>query len=383
MVTGLIFQLLEWLLPVSRQHFLAISLATYLAPMSEFSERICIVATYFFPEYRESACVEPNNWDNVHRESDVHLEYPKGKAPFPAVLLLHGSSDALSESMIRRKKEFLSAGYAVMIVNSFTDDRYLEHCFRGVSPCDYMPRNRERLISEVLPVCPASLDKQAHMALHQGYIDRVAVGHALLPWERAADFYAALKQLKNDTSIQADNIHVAAYSHGGSTFLDAITIAYNNLILPGFDALQDNSLAGIRSAAVYYPNCAPGTYFHWFQSTPLQLPVLIILASDDGVVKPEECEQAVSRMNSRTGSASYTLKWFDNRHGFDMVEYPDAFDPVSQKAATEVTLAFIDAYRINDSPFSFSSYLSSWRFSTDTEKKDDTPENPTPSGKLH
>ena len=294
----------------------------------EAGERI---TRHVFTEYHQAVTVRKSRWEKVHKELQYRVRMPQGQPPFPGVLLFHGSSPAFSQSMLKRTNTLLANGYAVMTVNSFTRKRCLDDFFHSAEPPDAYQAHCN--------VTDASSSRVP--ALMQAYMNRVTKGYTLLPAERTQDFFAALEVMRKDPGVDSSRLSVIGYSHGGSVVLEALTLARIGKPPPGLDTLPETALDGVNAAIAYYPNCQPGTYFHWSASI-VSIPTLMVLANQDEFVTPYFCRRTAQTINNEFGKRMIELLSFQNKHAFDMFEYPEAFDPASAETVTENTLTFIE-----------------------------------------
>ncbi|KEQ11780.1 dienelactone hydrolase family protein [Endozoicomonas numazuensis] len=293
-----------------------------------------------FPEFQEAACIRRRSWEEIEREVSHPIWFPKvGSPPYSTVILLHGSSPAFSKSMQERRDFFLSHGYAVMIVNSFTRIRALKFCFDKDQPCHaYQQKggaSHDQAITLDLPESDLLTEIRKEM------IDTVTKGYFLLPAERMADLVIALKNIRGYQKVDSNNLHIIGYSHGGSVVLDAMTMSNNNLSVPATGSLPADAFKGVRSVTAYYPNCAPGTYYQHFMSTPTTIPTLLVLAKKDTDVKPEICSDIARHVNHHSFWKPYYVETFDEGHAFDMEEYPDTYSVQSKQSVMQKTLTFI------------------------------------------
>ncbi len=175
-----------------------------------------------FPEFQEATCLQRRGWEEIEQEASHPVWFPeKGTPPYPAVILNHGSSPAFSNSMKERREFFLSRGYAVMIVDSFSRIRTLKYCFNKEQPC---PAYQE--VDESTRNMTMNLPENNLLAeIRREMMDRVTKGYFLLPAERTADLFIAIKAIRSYKKIDQNNLHIVGYSHGGSVVLDAITMA--------------------------------------------------------------------------------------------------------------------------------------------------------------
>lgn len=297
--------------------------ARMMSDTGDIYDGACLLTAYLFNEFHESVCLDRVSPEEISRETQFKIYLPYGKSPFPGVILFHGSSPAFSDSMLQRKRFFLDQGWAVMIANSITHARASDFCSSHQHEEDDQASSDEQCDS--LPVTINCM---------QRYLDNISQGYTLTPGERALDFYEAVKVMRKHPDIDANRLSVVGYSHGGSVVLEALTLAANNLTPPGGQQLPDNPIRGINAASVYYPNCRPGMYFEHYRQMP-DIPVQVILASQDEEVLPEICEEIVNEINQNDLKKKMHVHYFDGAHAFDMTEYPGYNSTFRHKVQTK------------------------------------------------
>ena len=232
------------------------------------------------------------------------IDVPGGTAdPVPAVILLHGCG-GLRQVQPAYATDLLDAGYGVITVDS--------NSARGIGRFAAMSQ-----------VCTA-----------------------LRLWgrERAADIEAALAIARDDPRIDADRLALIGWSHGGWTVLDALDYAGEGRMPPALHGAERPPLDGIRSAILLYPYCgfpvrADGRDF------PEAIRLHAILAENDVVAPPGDCQQLFQRAQSRGHPVDHTL-WPDLTHAFDEPDGPP--DPRMEYDAEAAARARAHVIRILD-----------------------------------
>ena len=325
----------------------ALQVVSLITSSDDVFENSCYLTRFLFPEYHEAVCVSVVTDEEITRETDFHIFFPKNSSPpYPAVLLVSGSSPVSSATMNERRELFLEQGFAVMVLDSFTPHRILEDCFRNDVPCNTYQKlsGNHWNHSQPLPVsCPAiNLFHEHNQAYISAFLSRITLGYTLLPAERTHDLFKALEILRQHGKIDRNRLVIIGYSHGGSVVLEALTLTGNRRPPPGDKHFSESrhSLEGVTAVISYYPNCRPGTYFER-HGNMAEIPVLAILARYDEYVRSELCQQAIDSTNQYLGYQGIRTLMFDNFHAFDMKEYGAAYDPQSKKLAADKTLKFI------------------------------------------
>jgi dienelactone hydrolase len=196
-----------------------------------------------------------------------YLGKPRGKGPFPAVILMHGCggvrlSGAGGVRNHRWVEMYRKLGYVTLIPDSFTS--------RGWYGC----RNR---------------DPNSEITFKQ----------------RVADAYSALMFLSKQSFVDKDQVVLEGLSHGGNTVLQAITA-------------QDPTGQNGKFAAgiAFYPNC------RFLAVANIKFP-LLILTGDKDMSKPSLFCPLPSVVRT---SFEYRLKIYPGAtHGFDFDLPPRTF----------------------------------------------------------
>ena len=194
---------------------------------------------------------------------------PAGKAPAPAVVMLHGCSGMWARngeptrSYERWAEHLRKLGFAALLLDSFG------------------PRGEREICT------------QAERRIHP---DR----------ERVEDAYAALRWLAARPGIDPDSIHLLGWSNGAMTVLHAM-----NEDAPGRGALGPR----FRSAMALYPGCNALTRTQWRPTAPL----LIQAGGADDWTPARYCESLALR--ARDSGAQVEIDVYEGaHHGFDRID---------------------------------------------------------------
>ncbi len=155
------------------------------------------------------------------------LTKPSGDGPFPAIVLLHGSSGPTTNrgysDWIGRLRRW---GFVSLLVDSFG------------------PRGKSSICGP-------------------------GRGHIISPWRRAKDAHGAKLYLAGLPFVDPNRIAVMGWSHGGMTTLEAVQI-------------NEPSSSPFQAAIAYYPRCNP----LYIVNTPL----LVLIGEKDDWTPANLCE---------------------------------------------------------------------------------------------
>ncbi len=205
----------------------------------------------------------------------VEIRLPAAtNGPVPAAILLHGCggqrgvqedySDAL-----------LAAGYGVVLVDS----------------------NSARGIGRI------------------GAMTQVCTAQRLWGQERAADIPAAIAIATEMPGIDAGQLALIGWSHGGWTVLEALNYAAEGRSAPSLQPQPDRSLPGIQAVIALYPYCGfparvDGREFG------SGIPLHTILAGRDVVAPARDCQRLIIRA-AESGRLIHHEFWPEATHAFD------------------------------------------------------------------
>ncbi len=221
---------------------------------------------------------------------------PQGDGPFPTALLFHGC-DGINDSSQPKAEAMVQQGFAAILVDSNTP--------RGVDwqmSCD---------------------------------------GRVLLGTQRAADVLVALDYARQHPAMDAQQLFLVGYSHGGWTSLEALR--YGESLPPGLGDSPGSHLAGVRGVVAWYPYCGIASEFR--KGWDSNIPVLMLLAGEDEITAPEPCED-VARRQEATGHPVEHIVYPEVTHGFDLVaDWVVHYDPETARRATDTQFSFLDRLR--------------------------------------
>lgn len=195
---------------------------------------------------------------------------PDGTGPFPTVVGFHGCTGVLQGS-IDWANFLVSKGYAVVLVDSLT-----------------------------------------HRKLDW---PEVCGGKKLWGAERAGDILVSLQDVRELPYVDAKDLHLFGWSHGGWSVLDMLAILSKGQTPPNLSQIPQLQLDGVRSATIFYPYCGIPSRARsgWTQ----QLPVHFLFAENDSIVENEQCMPLVTQQQE--AGFPVTAKTYPNvDHAFDM-----------------------------------------------------------------
>lgn len=194
----------------------------------------------------------------------ARLHLPPGTGPFPAVVLIHGSSGVDARYAFHRKA-LLAAGIATFEADFKT----------GV-----FTSTRTRPKGE----------------------DFSRTFHPMT--------FAALKALRTRPDIIGDKIAVMGFSLGGNLALatSALGVSKNHL-----SRMERRFIAHVG----FYPGCGR---LGWLARQRLSAPVLILTGSKDGYGNGRDCPPLVAQLNMRTPGRHELHVYPGVHHGFDLQE---------------------------------------------------------------
>ena len=213
---------------------------------------------------------------------------PRGKPPFPAVVVLHGCN-GVSENTWGWARRLASWGYAALVINSFTP--------RGI-----------RLVCDE--------------------------GRELPGPRRARDAFTAAAYLRSRADIDGKRIGVLGYSHGGWT---ALAAAWEG-------TAKAAGAPAFRAAVALYPYCP--------KVTPVLATDLLILIGDaDDWVSAKLCTAYVDKYGPDAPHRPSLTVYPGARHSFD-AKRPDrvyfghhlAYDAKATADALKRTRQFLDEH---------------------------------------
>lgn len=207
-------------------------------------------------------------------QSDAEILLPdKGEGPYPAVVLMHGCA-----GRHERDTDYAALandlGFAVAIVDSLSP--------RGI-----------------------------------GKVGRVGVcgGLQLRGDQRAADLAATLDHLASRQDIDAENIRLLGWSHGGWSVLELIDDDLDDWASRMTSAGR-TALAELDAVMLVYPYCADDHVLSADSLSGMQLDLVVV--DGDRSVDEEACLELIQQLRQQGGEVSVTIL-VGTRHAFDTV----------------------------------------------------------------
>lgn len=206
---------------------------------------------------------------------------PEGEGPFPTVLQFHGCGSAVS-SQDDWGLYFASQGYAAIVVDSLT------------------PRGIARL-EAISTVCTAV---------------------QLTSLERAGDILAALHLARELPFVDADQMFLAGWSHGGWSIMDLMAMDLSQTAPPNLFAAAPEDLDGVQGMILIYPYCGfpSQSRTEGWQNV---VPGVVILGEGDTVAPAAHCLATLDRLSTDGIELEY-LVYPNTGHDFD-VSSPELF----------------------------------------------------------
>jgi carboxymethylenebutenolidase len=160
--------------------------------------------------------------------------------------------------------------------------------------------------------------------------DRDAVNELTV---RPLDAEGALAWLAAQPNVKADHVMLQGWSNGGSTTLNTLQ-------------RQAGTATGgprFRAALAFYPGCGPKSLL--VRKLTLDVPLLLLLGSEDEEVSPTTCRDLASRSGGPGGAPQ--MQWYDGAtHDFDDPGKNRQSIPANRSAmadALQRAAAFVDA----------------------------------------
>ena len=237
---------------------------------------------------------------------DYRLVTPDRPGPWPGLVLFSGC-DGVRDNMARWADMAAAEGWAALIVDS--------HAPRGLDDLEVW-----RLVCS---------------------------GQTLSGQVRAGDVAVALADLRAIPGIDPDRIVLLGASHGGWAVAEYLAYLAGRRPPPGLadwpGGSPEASAKGLAGAILLYPYCGAGSRVGrtgWASDVP----VLMLLARDDGITGDEPCRSLAARLAAE-GRPVTEVTLDGVTHGFDQQERsflsPLVFDPAATTRALEMGRDFL------------------------------------------
>jgi len=209
-----------------------------------------------------------------------YLYRPAGEAPDPALVMLHGRAGPYSSL-----KRGVHRSDNLTLRHRMWGEFWADHGYVALHVDSYGPRG----FGDGFP--------------RHSYAARpAAVGEQTV---RPLDAYGALDYLRSRSDVRADRIGVQGWSNGGMAVLAAMA--------PHPPGYLPEKEAGFRAALALYPGCTvqlkQGDYRPY-------APLLLLAASEDNEVLPQNCARLADAVRARGGNMDFIL-YEGAQHSFD------------------------------------------------------------------
>lgn len=224
--------------------------------------------------------------------TDIHL--PKGKGPFPVVILLHGCG-GVRPNMATYARLATDLGVMAVVPDS--------NSFHGI---DY-----------------------------EEALETVCSGAKLRASERAGDLHAVLELVRQNPQADPEQIILAGWSHGSWTALEALALARAGQPPGSLDEAPSDGLDGVKAVFAMYPYSgfpARSRRLPW----PPDIPVESLLVRGDTICSDADSADVFNRQIK--WGADVKWRYVENAtHGFDEPDHHPTstlvFDPEVAKIA--------------------------------------------------
>lgn len=233
---------------------------------------------------------------------DMRISMPEGSGPFPTVLMFHGCGSSLSSQ--DDWAAFLNEhGYGAIIVDSLAP--------RGIA--------------------------------REAALTTVCTGFQLTSLERAGDIIAAVRYAETLPQVDAENLFLAGWSHGGWSVMDLLTLDLPEEVPPNLTEANWDDLSSVRGAILIYPYCGfpSRTESHGWEH---QIPSTVFMGDVDPIAPARDCMRAFARV--RDEGADVETRIFEGvDHDYDVrpgeMFHRDRFHPVATETTHEAVLEFL------------------------------------------
>lgn len=235
----------------------------------------------------------------------MRISIPEGDGPFSTVLQFHGCRSSLS-SQDDWAALLNEHGYGAIIVDSLGP--------RGIS--------REEALTSV------------------------CTGFQLTSVERAGDIIAAVRYARTMGEVDADNLFIAGWSHGGWSIMDLLSLNLPDDVPPNLTEASWDDLSGVRGAVLVYPYCGFPSRSE-ARGWQHQIPATAFMGDIDPIAPARDCMRAFDRL--RDGGAAIETRIFEGvDHDYDVSRHEtfhrDRFDEAATAETQEAVLNFLDSH---------------------------------------
>ncbi len=254
------------------------------------------VGAVYFPANAQGSLFEVPNTPRGTAELVGYVYKPKGRKPFPAVVMMHGRSGPYSSNVnavctFVRRGELTDCNVKTLSKRAqMWGEFWAENGVLAIHVDSFGPRGRAH-----------GYGRGTH-----GDADREAVNELTVrPWD-AED---ALSYLYQRGDVQTNHIALQGWSNGASTALNLMNL-YKT---------RRTRMLGFQQALVFYPGCGPKALLS-NTAYEARVPTTVFLASDDKEVNPEVCRKALTGARADLSNGKRTVEIVNYQgatHDFD------------------------------------------------------------------
>jgi dienelactone hydrolase len=261
------------------------------APAKQFE-----ISAVYFPTNSHGAAFEVADTPRGATELVGYVYKPKGRGPFPAVVMMHGrggpySSNVNAACTFVRRGELTDCNAKTLSKRAHMwGEFWAQNGVLAIHVDSFGPRGRAH-----------GFGRGTH-----GDPDREAVNELTVrPWD-AED---ALGYLYQRGDVKPGRVALQGWSHGASTTLNLMNL-YKT---------RRTRMQGFQQALVFYPGCGPKALLS-NAAYEAHVPITVFLASDDEEVNPEACRKALTGARADLGNGKRTVEiinYAGASHDFD------------------------------------------------------------------
>jgi dienelactone hydrolase len=246
-----------------------------------------------------------------------YLFAPKGNTAHPAVVMLHGRAGPYSSNVnagctqVARGSASPCGATTLSKRHQMWGEYWADHGYAALLVDSFGPRGRGH-----------GFGRGSHDDPDRDAVNELTV--------RPLDAEGALAWLARQPGVKPERVMLQGWSNGGSTTLNTVhRQAQAQARSPRFQA-----------ALAFYPGCGPKALLA--RKLKVDIPLLLLLGSDDEEVSPTICREVVARTPS-----AIQLQWYDGAtHDFDdpgKTRQAVAANRIAQADALQRAAPFFDA----------------------------------------
>jgi dienelactone hydrolase len=254
------------------------------------------VSAVYFPTHAHGVFFDVADTPRGATELVGYVYKPKGRGPFPAVVMMHGrggpySSNVNATCTFVRRGELTDCNAKTLSKRAqMWGEFWAQNGVLAIHVDSFGPRGRAH-----------GYGRGTH-----GDADREAVNELTVrPWD-AED---ALGYLYQRGDVKPGRVALQGWSHGASTTLNLMSL-YKT---------RQTRMQGFQQALVFYPGCGPKALLS-NTAYEARVPITVFLASDDEEVNPQICRKALTGARADLGNGKRSVEIINYEgatHDFD------------------------------------------------------------------